>query len=279
MKRGKVISIISIYILVIFISVILVFPFYWMLVTSLMSRGSSLTYPPQFLPNIKEIDLSAYFNIINKKFVIRWFLNSLYVALFSTICTIIVSSLAAYSISRYSSKFNRLMGYSLLIIKMLPGTVLIIPFYIIFLRLGLIDNHLSLIIGNVAFITPFATWMMKAFFDGIPVSLEEAAQIDGCTPLQAIWKVTLPLTAPGLSATAIYAIVLSWNEFLLAKTFLTGQDTWTITVGVSSLLGEYVILWNEIMAGGLISIVPVIIAFFILEKYLVSGMTAGSVKQ
>lgn len=274
MEKRKV----SIYILVIFISVILVFPFYWMLVTSLTGRGS-LLFSPQLLPDIKDIDLSAYFNIINKKPIIKWFFNSFYVALFSTICTLIISILAAYSLSRYSSKFNRLTGYSMLIIRMLPGTLLIVPFYIIFQRLGLINNHLSLIIGNVAFITPFAVWMMKGFFDGIPVSLEEAAQIDGCTPLQAIWKVILPLTAPGLSATAIYSIILSWSEFLMARTFLTGQDAWTITVGISSLMGEHIIIWNELMAGGLISIVPVMIAFVILEKYLVSGMTAGAVKQ
>ncbi len=275
MKRYKV----GLYFLVIFISIILIFPFYWMLITSLLDRGSLLTYPPQLLPNLKEINLSAYFNALSEKPIIKWFFNSSYVALFSTICTLIISSLAAYSISRYSSKFNRLMGYSLLVIRMLPGTLLIVPFYIIFKKLGLINTHLSLIIVNVASITPFATWMMKGFFDGIPVSLEESAQIDGCTPFQAIWKITLPLTAPGLSAVAVYSIIISWSEFLFARTFLTGQDTWTITVGISSLIGEHVIIWNELMAGALISTIPVIIAFVMLEKYIVAGMTAGAVKQ
>jgi len=275
MKKKKV----GIYLLVIFIAVIVVFPFYWMLVTSLQERGSLLISPPKLFPDLKRINLSAYFTIIRKYPVMRWFFNSLYVSIFSTISTLIISTMAGYSISRYRSKFNTIIGISLLIIRMLPGTLLIVPFYIIFQHLGLINNFLSLIIGNVAFTIPFATWMIKGFFDAIPVSIEDAALIDGCTPLQAIWKIILPLTAPGLAATAIYAIILSWCEFLMAKTFMIGSDSWTISVGISSLIGEHVIIWNELMAGAVFSIVPVMVLFLMFEKYLVSGMTAGAVKQ
>jgi multiple sugar transport system permease protein len=267
------------YLTVVATCLILVFPLYWVVVTSLLKREVLLAYPPKILPGLKDIHLLPYMNVLKQKALLNWFINSAVVTFFSTAFSLAISMFAAYSLSRYKSWGNRLMGYSLLIIRMLPGTLMIIPLYIIFQKMGLLNNKLSLIIGNVACIIPFAVWMMKGYFDGIPVSLEESAQIDGCTLLQSIWKVILPLTAPGLAATMIYSAMLSWDEFLFAKTFMTGQDSWTITVGITSLIGEHVVIWDEMMAMTIFSILPILILFVILEKYLVSGLTGGAVKQ
>ncbi len=267
------------YLLVIATCIVLIFPIYWMVVTSLLKRGTLLTYPPKLFPGLGDIHLEPYFNVVKQNSLMNWFFNSTVITFFSTLFSLIISTFAAYSLSRYQSACNRLMGYCLLIIRMLPGTLMIIPLYMIFQKMGLLNNKLALVIGNVAFITPFAVWMMKGYFDGIPGSLEESAQIDGCTLLQSIWKIILPLTAPGLAATTIYSAMLSWDEFLLAKTFMTGQDSWTITVGITSLIGEHVVIWDELMAMAVLSIIPILILFVILEKYLVSGLTGGAVKQ
>lgn len=267
------------YVSLVAILVILLFPIYWMIVTSFLQRDALLSSPPPLLPKMRDLQLKTYLNVVNQRPLLRWLYNSFVVALFSSVFSLVVSVFAGYSISRFPTRFNHSMGYFLLVARMLPSTLLVIPLYIIFSRLGLIDNFLSLIIGNIAFITPFATWMLKAFFDSIPVSLEEAAQIDGCTHLQALWKIVFPLCLPGVAATEIYAAILSWSEFLFAKTFMTGQESWTVTVGIASLRGEHVVLWDELMATTFISIVPIIVVFIFLEKYLISSMTAGAVKQ
>lgn len=266
------------YVVLIAICTILFFPLYWMIVSSLIDRGSLLN-ATSIIPSFKSLTLEAYNTIITKKPIFKWFLNSTVVALFTIFISMIVATLAAYSLSRFKSVINNSMGFLLLLVRMLPETLLIIPLYVIFIRIGLIDNHISLIISNIAFIVPFSTWMMKGFFDGIPTSLEEAAMIDGCTLLQSVTKVVLPLTKPGLAATGIYSAVLTWSEFLFARTFMTKPEFWTITVGIQSLIGEHVVLWGEIMAAAVIGILPILILFIFMQKYIVSGMTSGAVKQ
>ncbi len=140
-------------------------------------------------------------------------------------------------------------------------------------------DYKSVIISHATFIIPFATWMLKGYFDSIPRDLEEAAMIDGCNPLTALFRVILPLSLPGLAATTLYGFILSWNDFLFSKTLLaTSQSSWTVTLGVSTLKGEYTTPWNDIMAASLITALPIIIIYFFLEKYMVSGLTAGAVK-
>jgi multiple sugar transport system permease protein len=161
---------------------------------------------------------------------------------------------------------------------MLPGALLAIPLYVIFFRIRLVNNLFSLVIANVAYIIPFGTWMMKGFFDTIPYELEEAAHIDGCSILGSLWKVTFPLSAPGLAATAIYCAIMSWSEFLFAKTFMSGGPNLTLTVGATTFIGEMKVNWNDLMAVSLLGTIPLIIAFVWLEKYLVTGLTGGAIK-
>lgn len=265
------------YLLIVLALVILAFPLYWMVVTSLTTR-SALLENIRVLPKLGKLTLDNFGTIIEAHPILRWFGNSIFVTAFSTIIAIVVSTMAAYSMSRFKYRSTNFLGFFLLVVRMLPETLLVVPLYMMFTNLKLINNYASLIISNITFIIPFATWMMKGYFDSIPNTLEEAARIDGCTRIQAVRKVIVPLATPGIAATATYSAILGWSEFLFSRTFITQPDKWTITVGISSLMGEYTIIWGEVMAAAAISVIPIALVFIFLEKYMVAGVTAGAVK-
>lgn len=265
------------YTLIILAVVILAFPLYWMVVTSFTTR-SALLENVRVLPKLGNMTWSNFTKILDAHPILTWFGNSIFVTAFSTIVAIIVSTMAAYSMSRYKYKSTNFLGFFLLVVRMLPETLLVVPLYMMFTNMKLINNYASLIISNITFIIPFSTWMMKGYFDSIPNTLEEAARIDGCSRLQAVRRVIVPLATPGIAATATYSAILGWSEFLFARTFITQPDKWTITVGISSLMGEYTIIWGEVMAAAAISIIPIALVFIFLEKYMVAGVTAGAVK-
>ena len=265
------------YALILIAVVILAFPLYWMTVTSLTER-SALLGNVKVLPKTDRLTLQNYVTIVGTHPVFRWFGNSIFVTAFSTVLAIIISTMAAYSMSRFQYRSTNLLGFFLLVVRMLPETLLVVPLYMMFTEMKLINQFASLIISNITFIIPFSTWMMKGYFDSIPNTLEEAARIDGCSRIKAVRKVILPLAKPGIAATATYSAILGWSEFLFARTFITKPEKWTITVGISSLIGEYTIIWGEVMAAAAISVLPIALVFIFLEKYMVAGVTAGAVK-
>lgn len=269
---------IALYTTLIVTTLILIFPLYWMLVTAITPKNSLLNSTSLF-PDLSMVTLDNFRAIIKNGQIFTWFFNSAGVTIISTSLAVCISTVAAYSMSRFRYFANNALGFFLLIIRMLPETLLVVPLYIIFSKIGLINSHWSLIISDATFVIPFASWMMKGFFDTIPLSLEEAARIDGCSMLQAARRVVLPLTIPGLAAVGIYSAILNWSEFLFARTFITQPSKWMLTVGISSFLGEHVIVWGEIMAAAALSIAPIIFLFIFLVKYLVSGLTAGAVKE
>ena len=276
MARSRTESII-LYAVVITVIVILNFPLYWMFNTSLAPATQLRRFPPVFIQ--PEPTLAAYEQIFNERPIGVWLRNSAVVALASTALSMFVSVLAGYSISRIRARGSQAIGLFFLMSRMLPSTLIIIPLFVSFRQLQLIGDLRSLVLAHATFITPFAVWMLKGYFDTIPAELEDAAMIDGCTPLSALLRVVLPLSAPGLAATTLYGFVLSWNDFVFARTFLVAnQNAWTVNVGVASLKGEYLTEWNEIMAGSLIAMLPIVLAYLFLERFLVSGLTAGSSK-
>lgn len=265
------------YAVVIAVIVILVFPLYWMFNTSLAPATRLRSFPPVFVQ--PEPTLEAYQSIFSERPIGVWLRNSAVVAVTSTALSMFVSVLAGYSISRIRARGSQAIGLFFLMSRMLPSTLIIIPLFVSFRQLQLIGDLKSLVLAHATFITPFAVWMLKGYFDTIPAELEDAAMIDGCTPLSALLRIVLPLSTPGLAATTLYGFVLSWNDFVFARTFLVAnQNAWTVNVGVASLKGEYLTEWNEIMAGSLIAMLPIVIAYFFLERFLVSGLTAGSSK-
>lgn len=257
---------------------LVIFPAYWMVMTSLTKRTSLLTNSSAF-PPLENLSLDAYLRIFQERPLAIWIKNSVVITILTILLVIVISTLAAYSLSRYRFRSNRAIGYALLLACMLPPTLIIIPLYIIFSKLSIVNSFLSVILANTAITVPFATWMMKGFFDGIPVSLEEAAQIDGCGILSSIVRIVLPLSLPGLATTVIYVAVLSWSDFLFARTFLLEESKWTMTTGVYSMIGEHLIMWEEICAVSVLSIIPITILFMFFQKYLVKGMALGAVKQ
>jgi multiple sugar transport system permease protein len=257
---------------------LLLFPIYWMLLTATLHDDRLLTYPPVFFPAPSSVFLRPFVRIFANRPVLYWLLNSVYVSGLTTVISLSISALGGYSLSRIKTPESRIMGAMLLLVRMLPGTLLIAPLYIVFHRLHLIDNLVTLVIANTSYIIPFGVWMMKGFFDGIPKEIEESAQVDGCTIFGAFARVTLPLSRPGLVATAMYCFVLSWGEFLFARTLINSANKGTITAGVTTYIGDMNISWNDMMAASLLACLPVLLIFFFLEKHLVRGLVAGSIK-
>ncbi len=254
----------------------LVFPIYWMLNTALSPTDDLYTYPPKLIH--PRATFESFVLVLSERPMLHWMANSLFVATLTTAASLTLAVLAGYSLSRYPSKFGTFIGQFLLANRMVPTTLLIIPLFVIMHSLNLINSLYALVLANVTFCLPFATWMLKGYFDSIPRELDEAAQTDGCTPIGALVRVILPLAAPGVAATAIYSFILAWDEYVFARTFLTGKDTWTVTVGLSAFQGEYVTYWNQVMAASLIGTIPVLIGFALLERQIVRGITAGAVK-
>jgi len=255
---------------------LLVFPIYWMFNTSLAPQNQIYVYPPQLIH--PGASFAAYVKVFQERPMARWFLNSLFVVLLSGVYSLTAGALAGYGLSRFRSRGTGMLGYLLLASRMLPTTLLVIPLFVAMSAVHLINTLWSVVIANVTFIMPFATWMLKGYFDGIPRELDEAAYIDGSSRLGALARVVLPLAAPGLAATALYSAILAWDEYLFARTFLTSTSSWTIAVGLGSFRGEYVTYWNEVMAASLIGTLPLIVIFLVLERQLVHGLTAGAVK-
>lgn len=258
--------------------VILLFPIYWMIMTSLVPSSLLLTQKPPLLPPLDVASADAYTNVIESRPIMTWLANSALSTAGAAIISTLVSTLGGYSLSRFRSRGQQAMGFTLLFSRMLPGTLLIIPIFVLFASTELTNNLWSVILVNVAATVPFTTWLMKGFIDGVPVEIEQAAMIDGCSRLRALWHVVTPILLPGLAATFTYAAILTWGDFLFARTLMSNPDGWTITVGIASFIGEFSVDWSGLMAVGLMSTVPMVIIFIFLEPFLSRGMTAGSVK-
>lgn len=276
MLRRRHLNTLLLYALVIGTLAFLLFPLYWMLITALRPGNVLLSWPPQFFPT--DASLTAFRRVLEETLIFRWFLNSTVVAAVTIAIAVPISSFAGYAMSRFSYRGVSETGFLLLVARMLPASLLIIPLYIIFAQLGLINSYLSLVIANTSFVVPFGAWMMKGFFDSIPRELEDAAMIDGASAFGALMRVVIPLSFPGLAATTIYCAILTWGEFVFATTLISGEARWTGPIGIAAFNQQYRIEWNDIMAASLLFVLPVIVLFAFLERYLVQGIAASGVK-
>ena len=250
-------------------------PYLWMLLTSL--RVESTLFAPNRTLWPAELTPANYLRLFTRTSFAINLLHSVVVALGTVVVGLALSITAAYAFSRYRFPGRRALMLTFLLINMFPLILLIIPLFITMRVLGILDTHLALILAHSTFSIPFATWMMTSYFDAIPRSLDEAALVDGCTPIGALLKVVLPLALPGVIATGIYLFITSWNEYLYASV-LAGQDVRTLTVAVQTLIGEYEIAWGLLTAGGVVGALPVTVLFLFIQKRLIAGMTQGAVK-
>lgn len=250
-------------------------PYLWMLLTSLKVESTLFSPERQIFPATVTFD--NYARLFQKTTYLVNLGHSLIVAIGTMAVGLSVSVTAAYAFSRFRFKGRRFLMMQFLLVNMFPIVLLIIPLFIIMKNLGLLDTHMGLVLAHSTFSIPFATWMMISYFDAIPRSLDEAAMVDGCTPVGAMVRVVLPLSVPGIIATGIYIFITSWNEYLYAS-ILAGQKVRTLTVAIQTLIGEYEIAWGLLTAGGVVGALPVTILFMLIQKRLVAGMTTGSVK-
>ena len=261
-------------VLIVFTALIL-FPFYWLMASALKSSDQMFHIPPLWLPT--EPTLDNFQRLFQGAFP-TWFQNSAIVALSTTAIGLILAALAAYSFSRFHFRGNRPLSMLFLLIQLFPVAVIVIPLFILWTNLKLTNTYWSLIITYLVFGLPISTWLLIGFFNAVPIELEEAAMIDGSSRLGALIRVTLPLSLPGLAATAIYVYLVAWNEFFFALTFMNSQEMRTIPVGLTSFFAEHSVDWGGLMAASTLASLPVVILFGILSRYFVQGLTSGAVK-
>jgi multiple sugar transport system permease protein len=266
------------YLLMAFALFITIFPVYWLAVNSFKLDIDIFAVPPvwfEFSPTLKHYDAA----FIGQPFLI-YALNSLIIAVTTTIVSLVFGTMAGYALARfdYPGRWRYQISFWILSTRMMPPIVTIIPLFIFFNFFGLLNTKLAVVVAYTAFNLPFVTWMMKSYFQDLPPELEEAAMVDGDTRWGAFLHVALPLARPGLAATAIFSLILAWNEFLLALILTQTERSMTLPVGISGRVTQYTTHWGEISAAGFLASVPIIIFALIVQRHLVRGLSFGAVK-
>ena len=259
-----------------FIVLIAAFPLLWMASTSLKPGAEVLAWPPYFLPHRPTLD--NFRRLFTQTNFLTYFKNSVLCATFSTFCSIAIGTMGGYSLTRFRYWGREKIATLSLLTYMFPPIVLIIPFFIFFRAMGLVNSYLGLILAYVSFSLPFSVWLLRAFFLSIPLDLEEAAMVDGANRLQAVLYVVMPLALPGIIATSIFTFIVAWNDYLFARILMGQEELKTLPVGVQDFFNMAVIDWGLIMAAGMMITIPALIFFVSSQKYLIEGWGAGAVK-
>ncbi len=259
-------------------SLALIFPLLWMISTSFKPIDEIFTKVPRWIPKNPTFD-NYIFLLFNTDYPV-FFKNTIKISVVTTMAALIVAVFAGYSLSRFNFKGRAYLGVLIIAVQMFPYVLLVIPLFTVMRTVGLIDTHISLIIAYGTFALPFSAWMLKGYFDTIPISLEEAAIIDGCSRLQVLFRIVLPLSAPGLVAVAMFAFILAWQEYIYALAFTRSSNMRTLTIGLAMMQGQHGrISWGQIMAGSFLACIPPILVFTVLQRFIVQGFTRGAVKE
>jgi multiple sugar transport system permease protein len=256
--------------------VVSIFPYLYLLSTALRPRAEIFRFPPSWLP-----DSWAPQNFVDVWGVValgRWLLNSVIVAGVSTLLTLLLAIPAGYSLARLKFPGRGVFRQLLLVTQMFSPAILIIGLFRFMSTIDLTDTLVSLILTYSALSVAFSTWFLEGYFRSIPEEIEEAAWVDGSSRVGALVRVILPSMGPALVAATVFAFIWAWNDFVIALTFISSPDMRTLPLGIYSFLGQYMIEWHFLMAGALIAVIPVVILFIAIERWLVKGMTAGAVK-
>ncbi|GAB4176258.1 MAG: ABC transporter permease subunit [Calditrichia bacterium] len=254
-----------------------IFPVIEVLSISLTPNAS--LHSERIITPISEWTLDNYRVLFYEKPFLRWMLNSLFVSVTVTVVGVGLASTAGYAFSRYKFRGKDFGMIALIATQMFPVTMLLLPMYLMLIKLKLFDNFIGLIIAYSATALPFCIWQMKGYYDTIPFSLEEAARIDGCNQFQAFYKVVFPLAAPALVITALFSFMSAWSEYLVAAVIMTSRKLYTLPLGLKQFQSNFSTEWGLYAAGALIVAIPVMVLFFALSRWLISGLTLGSVKE
>lgn len=264
------------YLFLIFMVIVFLWPLMWALITSLKTITEAYEWPPTWWP--RELTFDAYINVWKYKDFSNIFKNSIIVSTISTLFCAILASFAAYGFSRFKFKGNKFVMFLFLFTQMVPAILLLLPYFIVITKLNLTNTYFSLILAFISFSLPFCTWMLKSFVDAIPKDIDEAAMIDGANRAQTLIYVVFPLALPGIAATLLFGFLVAWNHYLFTMGLTTTPDMYTLPVGIASLVGEFRVYWNELMAGSIIASLPALLLYVFLQKWFVQGLTAGAVK-
>lgn len=265
------------YAVLIFFSLLVLVPVAWMISTSFKTEPETIQIPPTWIP--REPTIQAYIRIWKDYPFVTYFKNSLIIVLGATLLSTVVSCFAGYGVTRFNFRGKGSFMTFMLMTQMFPSIMLLIPYYKVLSIYGLMNTHLGMILVYVSFTIPFCSWMMAGFFKSIPVELDEAAIIDGCSRMRAFRSIILPLTLPGIASTAMYSFITGWNEYMFAQVLISDPALKTVPIGIAELNGFYKILWNDMMAASLIASIPLILLFLVSQRSFISSLTAGAVKQ
>ncbi len=254
-----------------------VFPFYWMFVTSIRPSTEIFEFPPRILPSADSV-FSPYLTLFAETGLSQWLLNSTAVSLATAFFACLFGAMTAYVLSRFRFAGREASQIALLMTQMFPAILLALPMFVIFSKFGLLNSLFGLSVAYLAFLVPVAAVLLKTFFDAIPAELEEASMIDGASRVGTLFRITLPLSLPGLASTFLFCFIISWDEFLFARMFIRQPENWTVSLGLASFSGEFVTPWDQVMAAATIITLPVAVIFLALQRYLVRGLTAGGIK-
>ena len=252
------------------------FPLFWMLATSLKPSAEIFATPPRLVPAHPTLENLA--RLFGETAFLTFFRNSAVVSLATVAVTLSVSALGAYGLTRFAFAGREKVAGLILTTYMFAPVMIIIPFYILVKQLGIVNTRLALVLSYTTFCLPFCLWLLRAFFESIPLELEEAAMVDGAGRARAVWHVVLPLALPGLIAAAIFTFILAYNDFLFALVLITSEELKTLPVGVNDLFNATIVDWGMIMAAGVMITLPAILFFAGVQRYLVQGWGAGGVK-
>jgi multiple sugar transport system permease protein len=273
--RPKIGQLLNIFGVLVVLAVVL-FPIVWMVFASMRPVSETLHDPPVWVP--REITFAAYRNLLSQPKQIGYFVNTYIISLSTAFLSISLGALSAYGFSRFRIKGAKYILLALLALQLLPNVSLVLPFFNLSQALHIHNTYFAMIIADTSLALPIAIWLLKGFFDSIPASLEEAAMLDGCSRLQSLWHIVFPLALPGLIGTAAFAFLWAWNEFLFAVVLTIGPEVAPLTVRMSQFFSQYGRDWTDIMALNVIALIPLLIAFIWLQRWVVEGMTAGAVR-
>lgn len=275
-RRRHLISRFGFFVLVVTTVVAVVYPFYWMVMASFTPEGYSLANGPLFLP--EEFSIEAYQSIFAERPLLRWMGNTVLVTVMATLIVLPAALLAAYSLNRFRFRGRTPFIFFVLLSQLLPSSAVIVPLYLIFRDYKLLNTVLGVTIAYTTFMLPMGVWVLWGYIQSIPKDFEEAAMVDGCNGFQAFMRVTLPLAAPGIAATALFIFLEGWNHYLLAFVLTSDTSQWVISLGLYAFIGQYNIQIEQMMATSVIAAIPALVAFAVLQRYLRGGLALGGLK-
>ena len=259
------------------VTLVLLFPIYWMIVCSLMPMHHLTVLPPKFIP--VDFTLKNFADIFSTPRYITYFKNSFITSFGTVLLTLVIAIPAGYSFSRYNFKGKNLLLTSILSVQMFPVVVILISLYAFYIRMNMISTYRGLILADTTFALPLAITLIKSFYDTVPQSLDESAKIDGAGRIRTMLSIVFPLVIPGVIAVCIYTFLTAWDDYLMALIIMQNQSMKTLTIGIAeTFLGEYCFNYGGMMAFAVAGSIPIILIFIFLQKYMISGLTAGAVK-